>query len=71
MNSSLETGPSLIPDLPGILVRFRRWKIALCADVTKAFLQIVVRSEDRDVHLFWCDDRGVIRVMRSSIWQQE
>ena len=41
-NDCLETGPSLIPDLLGILMRFRRWKFALCADITKAFLQVGV-----------------------------
>ena len=48
-NDCLETGPSLIPNLPGILIRFRRWAVALAADVTKAFLQIEVHPDDRDL----------------------
>ena len=66
LNDCMNTGPSFIPDLPGILMRFRRWKVALIADVTKAFLQIRVRQEDQDVHRFLWNDKGVIRVMRFS-----
>ena len=64
LNDCLETGPSLIPDLLGILMRFRRWKFALCADITKAFLQVGVHPVDRDVHRFFWNDQGVTRVMR-------
>jgi hypothetical protein len=64
LNDCLEAGPSLIPELLGVLIRFRRWKVAICADITKAFLQIVVCKEDRDVHRFLWNDKGVIRVMR-------
>ena len=46
LNDCLNTGPSMIPNLPGILMRFRRWKVALSADVTKALLQIGVCRED-------------------------
>ena len=36
LNDCLETGPSLIPNLAEMLIRFRRWKVALTADITKA-----------------------------------
>ncbi|KAJ8049619.1 hypothetical protein HOLleu_02443 [Holothuria leucospilota] len=42
LNDCLETGPSLIPNLTGILLRFWRWQIGLTADITKAFLQIKI-----------------------------
>ena len=64
LNDCMEAGPSLIPNLPGILLRFRRWKVALTADVTKAFLQIQIRPQDRDVHRFLWNDGGTVRVMR-------
>ena len=64
LNDCLETGPSLIPNLPGILIRFRRWAVALAADVTKVFLQIEVHPDDRDVHRFLWDAHGEVRVMR-------
>ena len=40
LNDCMEIGPKLIPDLLAILLRFRRWKFGLIADITKAFLQI-------------------------------
>ena len=47
LNDCLECGTSLNPDLVKVLIRFRRWKVALTADITKAFLQIGVRREDQ------------------------
>jgi len=64
LNDCLEPGPSLIPCLSEVLLRFRRWKVALTADITKAFLQIGIRREDRDVHRFLWNDGGVERKMR-------
>ena len=64
LNDCMETGPNLIPNLVDILVRFRKWPIALAADIQKAFLQIAVRTEDRDVHRFLLELDGKIRVMR-------
>ena len=64
LNDCVETGPCLIPSLVEVLLRFRRWRFAVTADITKAFLQVQLRREDRDVHRFlWqCGDR--VRVMR-------
>jgi hypothetical protein len=64
LNDCLETGPSLIPNLVEVLLRFRRWKVAISADITKAFLQISLRDEDKDVHRFLWDCNGSIRKMR-------
>ena len=50
LNDAMEKGPNLIPELVGILIRFRRWPFVLVADVKKAFFQILVHPEDRDVH---------------------
>ena len=61
-NDCLETGPSLLPDLPGILIYFQWWKVAPCADVTKAFLQIGVHREDQDVYCFPWNDQDVTDV---------
>lgn len=52
LNDCLHTGPSLNPDLVEVLIRFRRWPIAISGDISKAFLQIGVKREDRDVHRF-------------------
>jgi len=40
LNSELLQTPVLHPPLTGILLRFRRWKIALTGDVSKMFLQM-------------------------------
>nr|XP_027222490.1 uncharacterized protein LOC113814643 [Penaeus vannamei] len=64
LNDCLESGPSLNADLVKVLVRFRKWKVALTADITKAFLQICVRPEDRDVHRFLWKCKDSIRMMR-------
>ncbi|XP_071544498.1 uncharacterized protein [Panulirus ornatus] len=64
LNHCLEVGPPLNPQLVEVLMRFRRWKVALTGDITKAFLQINVRKEDRDVYRFLWNYNGDIRIMR-------
>ena len=64
LNNCMETGPALQPHLVDVLLRFRRWPIAVCADITKAFLQIEVQSGDRDVHRFLWSDGGRVRCLR-------
>ena len=64
LNDCLEVGPNLIPSLVDILVRFRRWPVAVVADIKKAFLQISVRTEDQGVLRFLWEQDGIIRGMR-------
>ncbi|KAJ8018051.1 hypothetical protein HOLleu_44175 [Holothuria leucospilota] len=64
LNDCLDEGPCLLPDLVSILIRFRRWQIALVSDITKAFLQINVQIEDRDAHRFFWKIGNNVRVMR-------
>lgn len=64
LNDCMEAGPNLIPDLPGVLMRFCRWQIAISADIHKAFLMVGVKKEDQDVHRFLWDDDGIVRVMK-------
>lgn len=57
LNECLHAGPMLLEDLTGILIRFRSHKIALSADVEKAFLQIALKENSRDVTRFlWLKD---------------
>ena len=63
----LESGPSLIPNIVDILIRFRRWKFALSSDISKAFLQIALHEKDKDVHRFFLDFNGKLRQM-SDFW---
>ena len=65
LNDCLSAGPNLLPDLVEILLRFRRWPIAVTGDIKKAFLQVQLRKEDRDVHRFLLPKPdGQVRVMR-------
>lgn len=64
LNNCMETGPNLLPLLSDILIRFRRNKVAFSADIEKAFLQISVRPEDRDVHRFFWKVGDRLRTMR-------
>ena len=52
VNSELETGPSLIRDLPTVLRQFRCGKVGITGDISKAFHRLVVRKEDRDYFRF-------------------
>ena len=57
LNNALYPGPSLIPLILDILIRFRCHKIALTSDIEKAFLMVGVAPEDHDVlRLLWIDD---------------
>ncbi|XP_066950613.1 uncharacterized protein [Macrobrachium rosenbergii] len=64
LNDCVESGPSLIPDLVEVLLRFRRWNIALTADIVKAFLQIGVQRPDQDVHRCLWQCGNIVCVMR-------
>ena len=51
-NECLYRGPNLIVNLCGVLLRFRMNKIALIADIKKAYLQLQLNPQDRDVTQF-------------------
>ncbi|KAL3109407.1 hypothetical protein niasHT_015252 [Heterodera trifolii] len=52
LNECLHTGPLLLKDLTGILLRFRQMEKVVLADIEKAFLQLGVREQDRDATRF-------------------
>ncbi|XP_064479339.1 uncharacterized protein LOC135392562 [Ornithodoros turicata] len=52
LNDHLEKGPKLNTDLVSVLLRFRMHKVALTADIQKAFLQIGIQNCDRDALRF-------------------
>lgn len=52
LNDCLHTGPNLLQDLTGILLKFRTHRIAFTADIEKAFLQIELNNQDRDATRF-------------------
>ena len=57
LNACLYTGPKFEQRIMDILLRFRTSRIALNADIERAFLQICVDERDQDVLRFlWFDD---------------
>ena len=57
LNDCLHVGPSLNPLLIDLLLRFRVSRVALVADIEKAFLNISVDKVDRDcLRFLWPDD---------------
>ena len=57
LNEVLHTGPSLTPKILEILLRFRWHRIAIVADIMKAFHMINVDEKDRNVLRFlWLSD---------------
>ncbi|XP_045202541.2 uncharacterized protein LOC123556017 [Mercenaria mercenaria] len=52
LNDCLYRGPVMIHDLCGILMRFRMYSITMVADIEKAFLQIGLQRDQRDVTRF-------------------
>ena len=64
LNDCMNAGPNLLPLLTEVLLRFRRWRYAYTADITKAFLQVGIQESDQDVHRFLWDDKGVTRIMK-------
>ncbi|XP_043471613.1 uncharacterized protein LOC122504525 [Leptopilina heterotoma] len=60
LNGNLLSGPALVPSLIGVLIRFRRKKIAFMGDIREMFLQIKMRKDDQDAQRFlW---RGMDRI---------
>ena len=52
LNNCLEPGPNLLPELFNVLIRFRFHRVAVVADIEKAFLNIDIAARDRDVLRF-------------------
>ncbi|XP_064472598.1 uncharacterized protein LOC135387198 [Ornithodoros turicata] len=48
LNETLHAGPNLSPDVLELLLQFRAFRIAVTADVEKAFLQILLEEAGRD-----------------------
>ena len=59
LNSEIMKPDVVHPPIVGILMRFRLSRVALAADISKMFLQMELKPEDRKYHrFFWQDERG-------------
>ena len=57
LNDCLETGPNFIPHIFDMLVKFRWNTVGLTADIEKAFLNVGIKEEHRDMLRFlWFKD---------------
>ena len=54
INSKILKGPNLLSNLVSVMLRFRRYRVGLMADITKMFHQVRVRPEDASAYrYFW------------------
>ena len=61
LNECLYRGPVMLRDLTGVLLRFRLHKNALLADIEKAFLQIGLTNDVKDVtKFFWLKNKDIL-----------
>ncbi len=57
LNKHIHKGPKLINELVEVLLRFRRDRVAVAADIEKMFHKISMPEQDRDFHRFlWRND---------------
>ena len=57
LNDALLTGPDLLCNLHGLLLRFRQYKVAVTADIEAMFMQVGIREDDQDALRFlWSDN---------------
>ena len=57
LNDVLLPGPDLLADLIGILVRFRLYPVAVCADIEAMFMQVEVpQNEQKFLRFLWRAD---------------
>ncbi|GFR09534.1 uncharacterized protein TNCT_256701 [Trichonephila clavata] len=67
LNECLSVGPSLLEQIPPLLLRFRTGAIGVIADIKQAFLQLTVKPEDRDYlrFLWWnTEDKSNLEFFR-------
>ena len=68
LNDILHKGPALQPKLTSVIMRFRKHKIGINADVQKMYLMISMQEEDRDkLRFFWEDEEALQKIYRSTV----
>eukprot|EP00117_Sycon_ciliatum_P021255 scpid12026/ scgid6192/ len=65
LNDVLDPGPSLLPSISGLLLRFREREIAMQADIRKAFFMVGLEEADRRyVRFLWPNEKGEMTTYR-------
>lgn len=68
LNECLYRGPVMLRNLCGMLMKFRLHRIALVADIERAFLQVGLQQSDRNVtRFFWLKDCENHRISMDNI----
>ena len=68
LNECLLRGPINLPDMCGILLRFRIHYIVLLGDIEKAYLQIGIKEQERDVTRFlWYKDPSIPQTVEKNL----
>ena len=58
LNDMLLKGPDLLQSLPGVVMRFRQHVVGVTADIKEMFMQVKLRTQDRDsLRYLWRGDR--------------
>ena len=52
LNQMLMVGPTLQPTLSNLLLKFRTYPVALNADISKMYREVLLAPEDKDLHRF-------------------
>ncbi len=62
LNDNVYKGPKLVNELVNVLLRFRRFKYTVAADIEKMFHKLQMPQEDRDFHRFLWRERSTDHV---------
>ena len=67
LNKCLYRGHITLPNMCGVLIRFRMYFIAILADIEKAFLQIGIQENEHDVTRFsWFTDPTKLEIVEGN-----
>lgn len=63
LNDCFNRGPTITPELCGMLIQFRMYPIVVVVDVEKPFLQISLQTSDKDVtRCLWLKDSTKVQL---------